>query len=65
VREKIILKSSAQKFELKLSLIGPLSKLYVMSPPSILLHPRWMVILFVEISLNGKKENLLKFFFKI
>jgi hypothetical protein len=47
----ITLKSSDQKFELRWSLIGPLSKLYATHPPSIL-HPRWLALLLEEI--NGQ-----------
>jgi len=41
---------------LKLPLIGPLLKLYVTPPPSIL-HQRWLPLLLVEISLPDQKKK--------
>jgi len=56
-RNKIRVKSSVQKFELKRSSVDPLSKLSL-TPQPFILHPRWLWWLIVEISFNDKKEVL-------
>jgi hypothetical protein len=52
LEKKNHIKILAQKIELKLSLVGPLSKVCV-HPPSTLL-PRWLPLLYVDISLKTR-----------
>jgi hypothetical protein len=52
--KKITIKSAAQKLEQKCSLVCQLSKLCITSQP-LILHPRCLPLLLVEIS-NGKKR---------
>ena len=54
LEKKNHIKILAQKLELKLSLVGPLSKVCVHPPPPSTLLPRWLPLLYVDISLKTR-----------